>query len=153
MSFDDDKAEVEYEVESFRIHSHEFHLTTISYMPIERLVDLQAQSKEISGQKLWCGSLCLMEYLTDFPHTVAGKNVLELGAGTGVVGMLCDKLGSRSGTAKKYYFRSQLCLKSPLQLFSLITTSVASVICAKTVQEIVCGAKFVHWIGLTPMEQ
>lgn len=96
MSFDDDEAEVEYEVESFIIHSHEFHLTTISYMPIERLVDLQAQSKEISGQKLWCGSLCLMEYLTDFPHTVSGKNVLELGAGTGVVGMLCDKLGSRS---------------------------------------------------------
>lgn len=151
MSFDDDEAEVEYEVESFIIHSHEFHLTTISYMPIERLVDLQAQSKEISGQKLWCRSLCLMEYLTDFPHTVSGKNVLELGAGTGVVGMLCDKLGSRSGTTKKN-FSSQLCLISPLQLSSLITTSGASVICAKTVQEIMCGAKFMHWIGLTPME-
>jgi predicted nicotinamide N-methyase len=103
MSFDDDEAEVEYEVESFRIHSHEFHLTTISYMPIERLVDLQVQSKEISGQKLWCGSLCLMEYLTDFPLKIAGKNVLELGAGTGVVGMLCDKLGSMSGTRKSIH--------------------------------------------------
>jgi predicted nicotinamide N-methyase len=85
MSYEDDDAEVEYEIETFRIHSHEFQITTISYMPIERLVDLQAQSKEISGQKLWCGSLCLLEYLTDFPHVIAGRNVLELGVSLFVI--------------------------------------------------------------------
>ena len=96
-SYEDDDNEVEYEIETFRIHSHEFHITTISYMPIERLVDLQAQSKEISGQKLWCGSLCLMEFFTNSPHIIKDRNVLELGAGTGIVGMLCDKLGASSG--------------------------------------------------------
>lgn len=69
----DDDAEVEYEVESFAIQSHTFHITTVSFMPIERLLDLQSQAQEISGQKLWCGSLCVMEYLLGSPEFVAGK--------------------------------------------------------------------------------
>ena len=56
-----------------------FELTTVSYMPIERLLDLQSKAQEISGQKLWCGSLCVMEYLIGHPEYVKDFPILELG--------------------------------------------------------------------------
>ncbi len=68
-------------------------------------------SEEISGQRLWEGSLLLCDYLAkssccneDVASTegvreatldLGGKSVLELGAGTGVVGMLAHTLGAR----------------------------------------------------------
>lgn len=54
----------------------------------------QGKGIEISGQKLWCGSLGVIEYLQSFPDFVVGKTVVELGAGTGVLGMLCERLGA-----------------------------------------------------------
>ena len=93
---EDSDSDVQFELESFQIGSHNFELTTVSYMPLEKLLTLQSQSKEISGQKLWCGSLCVMEYLLDAPEFLSDSCVVELGAGTGVVGMLCDHLGARN---------------------------------------------------------
>ena len=72
----DSEDEVEYEVEIFSIREYVFHITTVSFMPIERLLDLQSHGQEISGQKLWCGSLCVMEYLLGFPAFVAGEWVI-----------------------------------------------------------------------------
>lgn len=70
-------------------------------------------SEEISGQRLWEGSLLLCAYLAECCSgsnkssevkttycarksklDLAGKSVLELGAGTGVVSMLAHRLGA-----------------------------------------------------------
>ena len=73
------------------------------------------RSEEISGQRLWEGSLLLCAYLVEhcsnsnnkkstdttthtgarkFELDLTGKSVLELGAGTGVVSMLAHRLGA-----------------------------------------------------------
>ena len=93
---DSDDDEVEYEPEVFKISDYEFTITTVSYMPLTKLMALQSSSTEISGQKLWCGSLCVIEYLlsSEGIDFIRGRPVLELGAGTGLVGMLCDRLGA-----------------------------------------------------------
>mmetsp|Transcript_23206 Transcript_23206/g.34055 ORF Transcript_23206/g.34055 Transcript_23206/m.34055 type:complete len:241 (-) Transcript_23206:54-776(-) len=95
MSYSDSSDdEVEYEEEVFQIREFEFRITTVSYMPIAKLMRNREKSVEISGQKLWCGSLAVMEYLLDHRDFIRDCNILELGAGTGVVGMLCQRLGS-----------------------------------------------------------
>mgnify|MGYP001165317943 CR=1 FL=1 len=90
--------EIEYELEKFNIGPYTFEVTTIGFIPLEVLSALSERqdgaSKEVSGQKLWCGSLGVIEYLLDQSDFVRGKTVLELGAGTGVLGMLCEKLGA-----------------------------------------------------------
>ena len=94
LADDSDDSDVEFELESFHIGSHHFEITTVSYMPLEKLMSLQSQSKEISGQKLWCGSLCIMEFLLGSPDYLSDSCVVELGSGTGLVGMLCNRLGA-----------------------------------------------------------
>jgi predicted nicotinamide N-methyase len=97
MSSDSDSEnEVEYEDEKFQIRDFEFKIITVAYMPISKLMRLRENSSEISGQKLWCGSLTVIEYLLDHPEFISNSNVIELGSGTGVVGMLCGKLGCRN---------------------------------------------------------
>jgi len=93
---DDSDEEVEYEPEKFTIGKFEFEITTISYLPITKLMGLQQSKSEISGQKLWCGSISVMEYLLDNPNLIHDSCIIELGAGTGVLGMLCKLLGART---------------------------------------------------------
>ena len=58
-------------------------------------MQLNQTSTEISGQKLWCGSLVLCEYILDHAaDVVKDKIVIELGAGTGVAGMICYQQGA-----------------------------------------------------------
>ncbi len=91
----DSESEVEYEPEIFQIGPHKIELTTIAYMPIEKLAKNQSNGVEISGQKLWCGSLVVIEYLLNNPDFVRGKVTIELGAVTGLLGMICSLLGSK----------------------------------------------------------
>jgi predicted RNA methylase len=94
-SSDDCEPEVEFELEEFQIEGMTFELTTVAFMPLTRLAALSKDSnQEISGQKVWCGSLSVLQYIISQPHLVAGREVLELGAGTGIVGMVCHKLGA-----------------------------------------------------------
>jgi len=87
--------EVEYELELFRVGDHSFEVTTIAFLPIEVLMANQSRDVEISGQKLWCGSLAVAEYLLGNGESwLRGSTVVELGAGTGVLGMLCKRLGA-----------------------------------------------------------
>jgi hypothetical protein len=44
---------------------------------------------------VWCGSLGIAEYLLGKPETVTGKTVIELGAGTGILGMLTKRMGAK----------------------------------------------------------
>jgi len=86
--------DVEYDIEEFQVGPYRFNVTTIAFMPLEVLMAMGEKKVEISGQKLWCGSLGVIEYLLDNSEFVKGKTVLELGAGTGVLGMLCQRLGA-----------------------------------------------------------
>lgn len=85
---------VEYEPEKFKLGPYVFEITTIAFMPIETLMLNQSKNVEISGQKLWCGSLGLAEYILGNEDWVKNCFVIELGAGTGVLGMLCKRLGA-----------------------------------------------------------
>jgi predicted nicotinamide N-methyase len=44
---------------------------------------------------LWASAICLSERLTEKPSLVAGKRVLELGAGVGLPGLVAASLGAR----------------------------------------------------------
>lgn len=90
----DSDVETEYELESFVIGGIPLEITTIAYLPIELLMANREKQTEISGQKLWCGSLGIIQYILNHPAVVADNLVLELGAGTGVLGMICRKLGA-----------------------------------------------------------
>ncbi|CAM9307387.1 unnamed protein product [Chrysoparadoxa australica] len=90
----------EYDVEHVSIGQFPFQLRTLACdsLPLEKLLELEAAKTEISGQRLWEGSLLLGSYLTsaDGSKVSCGerKRVLELGCGCGLVGMLCCKLGA-----------------------------------------------------------
>lgn len=90
----DSEEEVEYEPETFQLKDYTITITTVAYLPITMLMKNRTQEKEISGQKLWCGSLCVSNYLFKHNAYVANKTIIELGAGTGVVSILSSKLGA-----------------------------------------------------------
>ncbi len=93
-----DIEDIEYGIEQFQLGRYLMNVTTVAFLPIEQLMLNRSENKEISGQKLWCGSLCLIQYFLNLPELIAGANslVVELGAGTGVLGMICSKLGAAS---------------------------------------------------------
>ena len=43
-----DNDEIEYAVEQCRIGEFEFNITTVEYLPIEKLMEMHAQDKEVS---------------------------------------------------------------------------------------------------------
>ena len=90
---DDD--EVEFESETIEIGPYSFYVTTVAHLPIEKLMLNHAKGVEISGQKVWCGSLSVCELIIKDPALVRDRLILELGAGTGVLGMICSKLGCK----------------------------------------------------------
>lgn len=92
----DSDDDIEYELDTFTIGEYTFDITTVSYLPIQRLMKLQESRSEISGQKLWCGSVSVIEYVLEHPDVVKGRTVIELGAGTGLLGMTCSRLGAKS---------------------------------------------------------
>jgi len=91
---DSESEEVEYDYEIFTISSYTLKITTVAFMPLSKLMLNQSKGVEISGQKLWCGSMGVIEYLLDNPVGVINHAVIELGAGTGVLGMICKKIGA-----------------------------------------------------------
>jgi hypothetical protein len=103
---DSDVEEVEYEPEEFRFFEHTITVTTIAYMPLTVLMNNRSKEVEISGQKLWCGSLVVMSYLLKHPELVSGTSTIELGAGTGVLSMLAKKAGAEFAIATDHDIRS-----------------------------------------------
>ncbi len=47
-----------------------------------------------TGFRTWDAALRLADFLLANPLLIKGKNVIELGAGTGFISMLCDRLGA-----------------------------------------------------------
>jgi len=91
----DSEEEVEYEPETFQLHEHTITLTTVAYLPLSVLMNNRTQDKEISGQKLWCGSACLINYLFKHSSFVNNNDVIELGAGTGVAAIIASRLNAK----------------------------------------------------------
>lgn len=57
------------------------------------IIEGEAQTVD-SGSLIWDAGRVLSEYLTDNMSQVSGKRILELGAGTGVVGLTAASLGA-----------------------------------------------------------
>ena len=90
---DSDEDEIEFEVEEVTLCGHTLGITTVSHMPLSRLLKLGGN--EVSGHKLWTGSTSLCTYLSiDNFSAVKGAQVIELGAGTGIAGMICALKGA-----------------------------------------------------------
>jgi predicted nicotinamide N-methyase len=87
--------DVDFELESIEIASHSFEITTIAHLPIEMLMFNQSKGVEISGQKVWCGSLTVADYILRNKDLIKNRVVVELGAGTGILGMVCCRIGCR----------------------------------------------------------
>ena len=94
--------EPEYEPESITISQNNLNITfqvlTVVPPPLEYMSSLHSSQQEISGRQVWCGSLLLSEYLLSSLDENLGiekpsldqfreKRTLELGSGTGIVGM------------------------------------------------------------------
>lgn len=92
----DSEDEVEYELEDFVLGPYKLSVTTVAYLPITKLLANQSKNVEISGQKLWCGSLCLINHFLSNASSTHNALCIELGAGTGVVSMILKKLGART---------------------------------------------------------
>jgi 16S rRNA G966 N2-methylase RsmD len=103
---DDGENEVEYEPEVFEINQFQLEITTIAYLPITTLMANREQEKEISGQKLWCGSLCIVNYFFKHPGCIKDCLIIELGAGTGVLSIIASKLGASRVIATDHDERS-----------------------------------------------
>ena len=91
---DESGEEVEYEPEEFTIASKKFIVTTVAYLPIQTLMKNREKNVEISGQALWCGSLCVIHYLLNHSSIARNAIVVEMGAGTGIMGMCCQRLAA-----------------------------------------------------------
>ena len=102
----DQEEEVEYEIEEFELNQYKLSITTVAYLPITTLLANRTQEKEISGQKLWCGSLCVVNYLFKYPDLVKNSLIIELGAGTGVLSIIAAKLGAPAIIATDHDERS-----------------------------------------------
>eukprot|EP00538_Stauroneis_constricta_P007168 CAMPEP_0119564760 /NCGR_PEP_ID=MMETSP1352-20130426/27977_1 /TAXON_ID=265584 /ORGANISM="Stauroneis constricta, Strain CCMP1120" /LENGTH=215 /DNA_ID=CAMNT_0007613547 /DNA_START=57 /DNA_END=701 /DNA_ORIENTATION=- len=88
---DDDEYTPEYEFETFVLSPNiKFEILSLQPPPIEYMSILHTQKHEISGRQVWCGSMLLAKYfLTQLPLK---RNILELGSGTGLLGMTLSKL-------------------------------------------------------------
>jgi len=87
--------EIEYEPEDVSFgNGLDFQVMSITELPLEFLADLESKQEEISGRRLWPGSLILAQYLTHISEDIKGRTVLELGAGSGICSMLARRLGA-----------------------------------------------------------
>jgi len=112
---DSDEEQIDYEPEDFVIGPFNFRLTTIAFMPISVLMKNRTKNVEQSGQKLWCGSLVVAAYILQNNIRFDGKSCIELGAGTGLLSLLADKLGAAVSLATDHDSRSLSNMQSDVQ--------------------------------------
>lgn len=69
-------------------------------VPASRIGSILADHAETDEPPYWAyywgGGLALARHILDQPDTVAGRDVLDLGAGSGIVGIAAMKVGARS---------------------------------------------------------
>jgi predicted nicotinamide N-methyase len=88
--------------------------------PTSGLWRLARQDKDGFGAPYWAhywaGGLALARYVLDNPAVVAGKRVLDLGAGSGLVGIAAAKAGAREVVAAEVDAYAVAALKLNMQL-------------------------------------
>ena len=62
------------------------------------VIEERPRGAEYYGEYVWPAGLAMCDYLKRHPELVKGKRVLELGSGTGVVGLFAAKLGAEHVT-------------------------------------------------------
>jgi predicted nicotinamide N-methyase len=91
-------ADLEYEPSEVIIPGIEPPLSVrvVDEIPLELLTLLRDYKAEISGRRIWPGSVVLALAISrpDFPISMACQSVLELGAGSGLVGLVAARLGA-----------------------------------------------------------
>jgi predicted nicotinamide N-methyase len=91
-------ADLEYEPSEVSIPGIEPPLSVrvVDEIPLELLTLLRDYKAEISGRRVWPGSVVLALAICqpNFPIKMSGQSVLELGAGSGLIGMVGARLGA-----------------------------------------------------------
>lgn len=65
--------------------------------------DFNSDKKTLFATMIWHGARALSNYLVhDVPESIAGKTVLEFGAGAGLPSLTCHKIGASITTASDY---------------------------------------------------
>ena len=62
------------------------------------VIEERPTGQEFYGEYVWPSALVMCDYLKRNPEIVKGKRVLELGSGTGIVGLYAAKLGAKHVT-------------------------------------------------------
>lgn len=96
---DGSESELELEDKEFTIAAHTFRIKVVGELPLETLFALESNRDEISGQRAWPGSLLLAAEVAARPALVAGRSVVELGAGAGLCAMVAARCGALVTTA------------------------------------------------------
>ena len=70
------------------------HAALSAPIELEHLPDAGPEVMDADGTfaRLWPTALVLSNWLCEHPEVVAGKRVVELGSGTGVVGLVCARI-------------------------------------------------------------
>ena len=96
-SVSDSDYEVEYEAEDVEVGGGmAMRVMTLVPPPLEFMARLHSKSLEVSSRVVWTGSLLLCRHIMGGSLRSAGRaagKCLELGAGTGIVGMALCKMG------------------------------------------------------------
>ena len=72
---------------------------TLEHMPNDSALPTPGdEAADGTNLRLWPTSLVLSQFLCEHPEYVAGKRVVELGSGSGAVGLVCAALGASSVT-------------------------------------------------------
>jgi len=75
------------------------------------VIEERPTGNEFYGEYIWPASLFMCDFLKRNPELVKGKRVLELGSGTGIVGLYAAKLGATHVTLTDFIDFNIECVK------------------------------------------
>jgi predicted nicotinamide N-methyase len=79
------------------------------------IIEERPTGNEFYGEYVWPAGLAMCEFLKRNPKLVKGKRVLELGSGTGIVGLYAAKLGAKHVTLTDFIDWNILNIKTNIE--------------------------------------